>query len=145
MIDKSPEWLKYAECLSVSFHRWLQTCTTCWSTMATSWTVEESSKWRGRGRWPLTSSPVVLQAVNRPANRRLTSTALFQQTNWGFSSAARSEAICWHMGTELGNTDEPVFLPQTDSNSHVFCVVYVLKLFPKLPERWLNPVALGWS
>lgn len=50
--------------MSVSSLRWPQTYTTCWSTTDTSWTVEVLSRWRGRERWPLTSSPAVPWAVN---------------------------------------------------------------------------------
>lgn len=44
--------------------RWPQTCTTCWPTTDTSWTVAASSRWRGRGRWPPTSSPAAPRVVN---------------------------------------------------------------------------------
>lgn len=44
--------------------RWPQTCTTCWPTMDTNWTVAALSRWRGRGRWPPTSSPAAPRVVN---------------------------------------------------------------------------------
>lgn len=65
--------------MSVSSLRWPRTYTTCWSTTVTSWTVGVLSRWRGRGRWPLTSSPAVPRAVNtRPADRSVTPTARTQ-------------------------------------------------------------------
>lgn len=47
--------------ISVSLVRWPQTFTTCWTAMDTSWTVAVSSRWRGKARWPLTSSPAALR------------------------------------------------------------------------------------
>lgn len=100
----------YPECqMSTSSLRWPQICTTCWSTMDTSWTVEVWSRWRGKERWPLTSSPVAPRAVNdSPAGRRMTPAALIRQRlqrDWVVSSAMSAEARCKHTGDKRRSTE----------------------------------------
>lgn len=105
------DWMSHSECqISVPSLRWPRTCTTCWQTTDTSWNVEVLSKWRGRERWPLTSSPAAPQVANeRPFDRRVTPTALMRQrlqrdrewsarsatqAHWGQRKASRDETVC---------------------------------------------------
>lgn len=135
--------------MSVSSLRWPRTYTTCWSTKGTSWTVEVLSRWRGRGKWPLTSSPAVPRAVNNgEAARSVTPTALIWQRlqrDWVVSSAMSTEARCEHtLGTGGGQRRRarPVCM-LSRTRMHTRRTLFMSEgFFPKLLERSRSPVAL---
>lgn len=103
--------------------RWLQTCTTCWPTMDTSWNVEVSSRWRGRERWPLTSSPAAPQVVNeRPFDRRVTPTPLIRQRLQRETESGQLEAWCKHSGDSRRPAETRLYVAQM----HKWRVLFVL-------------------
>lgn len=133
--------------MSVSSLRWPRTCTTCWSTTDTSWTVAVLLRWRGRGRWPLTSSPVAPRAVNTERGSSVTPTALTQQrtaeTLRGQFGNERRSTVWWtQQGQEETGLQSPAWPAYMMSQTQTHTCRTLSRLFPKLLKRSWSPVAL---
>lgn len=117
--------------IPMSSPRWPPTCTMCWPTTDTSWTVEVLSRWKGRGRWPPTSSPVARRVVND----RGSLTTRWLPLHWNGKDCRETErsAHRWVPGTRCScRRDESVS-----------CHILRLKACRELPDKWWIPVASG--
>lgn len=132
--------------ISVSSVRWPQTFTTCLTAMDTSWTAAVLSRWRGRARWPLTSSPVALRAgsVRGGDNHRVTPTGLARTAE--IPSGGWAVSHCTKRKQMTASADKQCLSPccQVATCTHVE-FVHVQPPHPHplpLLERSQSPVAL---
>lgn len=138
---------KDALSISVSLVRWPRTFTTCWTAMDTSWTVEVSSRWRGRAKWPLTSSPAALRrdSVKGGGDHGVTPSGL--QKHPRVSTRLSSEALCKQEQMTSGNHKQCLSACcRVATCTRVdFLHVWRLPPPPMLLERSQSPVALEWK
>lgn len=146
---------KLSDAWWISPLRWPRIFTTYWSTMDTSWTVEVWSRWKGRVRWPLTSSPAALRAGSvRRGDHSLTPSGL-AEAETAETPDGQHQDEQW--GTARTGADDGRRRPAVPvcvlSSSHMLTRRICPRPKPPPPphptpmllERSQSPVALEWK